>query len=187
VIVSIPMHRGATGADEDGTGSVCDHCGCRDLTPIATLMDDHDAIGGLADDVRRAFDAGDRAAAARSLSALTALLAPHVEWEERGLFAELRATGEFVDHVDVLESEHASLDLGLAAAPRDDDGWEREVRILLASLDAHIYKENFGLFPGALAALDGEAWQRVEDIRPLGSAAGVGDHDRHGLDGDRGL
>lgn len=166
---------------------MCDHCGCRDLTPIATLMDEHDVIGALADDVRRALAAGDRVTAARQLDALTAVLEPHVRWEERGLFAELRAAGEFVDHVEVLEAEHASLDADLARMPADEGGWERVVRHLLADLDAHIYKENFGLFPGALAALDGDAWQRIEDVRPSTSPRPVGHHHGYGLDGDRAL
>jgi hypothetical protein len=147
-------------------------------------MDEHDTICKLADDVRRALAAGDRGVAGRQLEALTAVLAPHVAWEERGLFAELRAADEFVEHVEVLEGEHASLDVALARAAHDDSSWERDVLSLLAALDAHIYKENFGLFPGALAALDGEAWQRIDDVRPQPSAGLVGHHDGDRFDGD---
>lgn len=33
---------------------------------------------------------------------------------------------------------------------------------MLAELDAHMYKEDFGLFPAALATLDDEDWDAVD-------------------------
>ncbi len=154
---------------------MCDHCGCRALTPIAALMDEHDAICALSDGVRRALASGDVTHAARELGRLAAVLAPHVRWEERGLFAELRAADEFVDHVETLEAEHAALDAAVGHPGGDNRSWADGARALLDALDAHIYKENFGLFPGALAALDDEAWQRIEDARPTEPATAGGE------------
>ncbi len=145
---------------------MCDHCGCRALTPIAALMDEHEEISARSDEVRRALRSGDTGLAARRLAELTAVVATHVRWEERGLFAELRAADEFVDHVETLEAEHLALDAGLGDQGDEHGEWVDRVEAMLTALDAHVYKENFGLFPGALAALDSAAWQRIEDVRP---------------------
>ena len=41
---------------------MCDHCGCRDLTSVGRLMDEHDRLRELSEHVRRHLTAGDEAA-----------------------------------------------------------------------------------------------------------------------------
>jgi hypothetical protein len=36
------------------------------------------------------------------------------------------------------------------------------VLAILAELDEHMYKEDFGLFPAALAVLDGSDWDAID-------------------------
>jgi len=36
------------------------------------------------------------------------------------------------------------------------------VRLMLRELDEHMYKEDYGLFPAALATLDGSDWDAVD-------------------------
>ena len=136
---------------------MCDHCGCREVTPIRRLMDEHERLLDLAGEIRDALRAGDPAAARARFAELTALLLPHVRAEERGLFSVMRERGEFTEHVDALEAEHGELEARIAAAP--DDAALPEV---LDRLQAHIYAENFGLFPAALAGLGGDEWAEVE-------------------------
>lgn len=125
-------------------------------------MDQHDAISALGARVRQLI-AGDRNDDARDVfGQLLDILRPHVAWEEAGLFARIRAQGDFAEHVDGLEQEHADLYAQVAAAEEND--WAQRVGSLLDDLDEHIYRENFGLFPGAIAVLDGDDWAAIEAI-----------------------
>ena len=145
---------------------MCDHCGCRDLTPVARLMDEHDTLRALSEHIRRHLAAGDDAAARRHLDDLLVVLGPHVAEEEGALFPMLRRSDELAPHVAVLETEHADLydavddldDLDDVAAQR----WRDGVLRLLSELSEHMFKEDFGLFPAALATLDGADWDAME-------------------------
>jgi iron-sulfur cluster repair protein YtfE (RIC family) len=142
---------------------MCDHCGCRDLTPVAALMDEHDRLRELSEHIRRHVMAGDEAAARTHLEELLVVLGPHVAKEEGSLFPMLRRSEELADHVGVLEAEHAGLyddvdeldDAGVEA-------WRAGVLRLLHDLSEHMYKEDFGLFPAALATLDGADWDAMD-------------------------
>ena len=142
---------------------MCDHCGCRDLTPVARLMDEHDRLRELSEHIRRHLAAGEDATARVDFAELLVVLGPHVATEERSLFPMLRESEELTEHVDVLESEHAGLyddvddldDRGGAGASAG------RVLRLLHDLSEHMYKEDFGLFPAALATLDGAQWDAV--------------------------
>ena len=155
---------------------MCDHCGCRQLTPVARLMDEHDRLREISEHIRRHLTAGDDAGARRHLDALLVVLGPHVLREEGALFPLLRRVDELAAHVRVLESEHASLydavddldDLPAGAGQR----WRDGLRLVLRELDEHMYKEDFGLFPAALATLDGSDWDAV-DRWELDSSASV--------------
>lgn len=141
---------------------MCDHCGCRDLTPVARLMDEHDRLRELSEHIRRHLAAGEDAAARGHFVELLVVLGPHVATEERSLFPMLRESEDLTEHVDVLESEHAGLyddvdDLDDAAV----GSWRVGVLRLLHDLSEHMYKEDFGLFPAALATLDGAQWDAV--------------------------
>jgi iron-sulfur cluster repair protein YtfE (RIC family) len=143
---------------------MCDHCGCRDLTPVAALMGEHDRLRDISEHIRRHLMAGDESAARAHLEELLVVLGPHVAKEEGSLFPMLRRSGELADHVGVLEAEHAGLyddvdDLDDLAAR----AWHEAVLRLLHDLSEHMYKEDFGLFPAALATLDGADWDAMDD------------------------
>jgi hemerythrin-like domain-containing protein len=142
---------------------MCDHCGCRDLTPVARLMDEHDRLRELSEHIRRHLAAGDETAAREHFHDLLAVLGPHVAEEEGALFPMLRRSAELADHVGVLEGEHAGLyddvdDLDDASGA----AWREGVLRVLHDLDAHMYKEDFGLFPAAIATLDGDDWDAMD-------------------------
>jgi iron-sulfur cluster repair protein YtfE (RIC family) len=142
---------------------MCDHCGCRDLTPVSRLMDEHDRLRELSTHIRAHLAAGDEAAARSHFEELLVVLGPHVMKEEGVLFPMLRRSDELADHVGVLEAEHAGLyddvdELDDAAA----QAWRNGVHRLLDDLSEHMYKEDFGLFPAALATLDGSDWDAMD-------------------------
>lgn len=143
---------------------MCDHCGCRELTPVARLMGEHDRLRELGEHIRRHLAAGDDAAARVHFQELLVVLGPHVAEEESTLFPMLRRHAELAEHVTVLEGEHAGLyddvdDLDDAATA---GAWRAGVLRVLHDLDEHMYKEDFGLFPAALATLDGDQWDSVD-------------------------
>ena len=142
---------------------MCDHCGCRALTPVARLMDEHDRLRELTGHIRHCLATGDRAAARAHFDELLVVLGPHVAEEEGALFPLLRRDGELTAHVAELEGEHAGLyddvdDLDEGSEP----AWREGVLRVLHDLDEHMYKEDFGLFPAALAILDGAAWDAMD-------------------------
>ena len=147
---------------------MCDHCGCRVLTPVARLMDEHDRLRGLSNHIRRQLGAGDCDAARNCFDELLVVLGPHVAREEGSLFPMLRRDEDLTEHVNVLETEHAGLYDGvdeLDETASSADGarlWRDGVLRLLHDLDEHIYKEDFGLFPAALATLDGDDWDAMD-------------------------
>ncbi len=140
---------------------MCEHCGCRQVEPLADLMDEHFALLELSGDIRRAFAVADRPAAFEALSELGRQLDAHVGREERGVFAALKAQGDFVEAVDALEQEHVSFDEALSELDPADPGVQRAVEGLLDELSEHIDKENLGIFPVAVVALGATGWDTV--------------------------
>jgi hemerythrin-like domain-containing protein len=152
---------------------MCDHCGCRDLTPIARLMDEHDRLRELSDHIRRHLAAGDDAAARAHFEELLVVLGPHVAEEEGALFVMLRRSDELAGHVLVLEGEHADLfddvdEPDDAVVSASDERWRSGVLRVLHALSEHMYKEDFGLFPAALATLEGADWDELDRRRTAG-------------------
>ena len=145
---------------------MCDHCGCRQLTPIARLMDEHDELRELTARIRARLAAADDTGARAHFDAVLLLLGPHVAREEGALFPLLRLDASLADHVAMLEGEHA--DLFDAADDLDDvpsaDGpsWRDGVLRVLDELGEHMFKEDFGLFPAALTTLDGSDWDAID-------------------------
>lgn len=126
-------------------------------------MDEHDRLRELSTHIRGHLAAGDDAAARGHFEELLVVLGPHVMKEEGALFPMLRRTEELAEHVAVLEAEHAGLyddvdDLDDAVA----QAWRDGVLRLLDDLSEHMYKEDFGLFPAALATVDGAAWDSMD-------------------------
>jgi len=86
--------------------------------------------------------------------------------EEEGLFPEM--AGEFPDHIKALRSEHREIEkvLGEAAGGfPDDPTWPERLEGVLFLLREHILKEQDGVFPAALIALDTDQWERIEAVR----------------------
>ena len=137
---------------------MCSYCGCRANTVIARYSAEHDEIVNAMGVLRRAASASDRDGAGVAARDLAGLLDPHTASEERSLFAELRQDAEFMEHVAGLCAEHRDIDAALA---RVVEGDLADVGMLEDILRRHIDKEENGLFPAAVIALDGPAWERV--------------------------
>ena len=156
---------------------MCDHCGCRDLTTVGRLMNEHDRLRELGDHIRRHLDRGDFSAAREHFREVLVVLGPHVAKEEGSLFPMLRREGSLAEHVTMLADEHAGLydavdDLDDVPAEALAD-WRDGVLRVLSDLDEHMYKEDFGLFPAALATLAGDDWDDVDrwEREHLGTSA----------------
>jgi len=140
---------------------MCEHCGCRGVEPIAELMDEHLELLELAGEVRRHLVRRDRPAAREALVGLERLLVDHVQREERGVFAAMKAQGDFADAVLDLEAEHDSFSGALGTLDPDSPEFGDRVRQLLQELSAHIEKENLGIFPVAVVTLGASGWDLV--------------------------
>ncbi len=137
---------------------MCSYCGCRANTVIARLSEEHEAITNAMGDLRRASVAGGDEQVRQLALVLSSLLDPHTVIEERCLFAELRKEDEFVAPVDGLCGEHRSIDELIARVASGD---RAAVPVLDEALWRHIDKEENGLFPAAIIAMDGDAWECV--------------------------
>jgi hypothetical protein len=129
---------------------------------IGRLSTEHVEIINATGALRRA--AHDRDGdATTAVDELAALLDPHTTGEEKGLFTELRLDPEFAAHVDALCAEHREIDARLARVASGDHA---EVDALENLLRRHIDKEENGIFPAAAVALDGAAWDRIQQRAP---------------------
>ncbi|MEO5662867.1 MAG: hemerythrin domain-containing protein [Nocardioides sp.] len=142
---------------------MCEHCGCRGVTPITELMDEHSALMGQAHFVRQDLGAGNHAAAMSRLGELVAHLDRHVQREEHGIFRALRAQGEFIDEIDDLEDEHRDLAAAVAVLDPDSPDFAAGVARLLDDLDAHVEREDLGIFPVSVVTLGAQGWAMVDE------------------------
>ncbi|MET7426314.1 hemerythrin domain-containing protein [Dactylosporangium sp. NPDC005555] len=145
---------------------MCEYCGCQSLATIDELTREHDMVVNLIGEVRAALAIGDAGRMAELARGIAAILGPHTEVEERGLFAFL--TGEFPGQVAALEAEHRTIEAVLAQAADGtpaDPGWPARLMDTLELLREHILKEQDGVFPAALIALDATDWDAVEAVR----------------------
>jgi iron-sulfur cluster repair protein YtfE (RIC family) len=140
---------------------MCEYCGCRQVEPLAELMDEHVALLDLGGAVRHALAAGDRQTAQTLLRRLADHLASHVRREERGIFTALRGSGEYLDEVDQLEGEHGDLDKRLASLDPDDPELAAGLERLLMQLTEHVEREDLGIFPVSVVTLDAAGWETV--------------------------
>lgn len=145
---------------------MCEYCGCQALTAIDELTREHDLVVNMIGLVRGAVATGDVPASAALARRIAALLGPHTEVEERGLFPAL--ADDFPDHVHDLLAEHrrieAVLDEAADAVPADP-AWPGRLVRTLDLLREHILKEQDGVFPAALASLRTADWEAVEAVR----------------------
>lgn len=141
---------------------MCSYCGCEAEPVIATLMDDHAAIGSLVREVEKYLDAGDVERAFACAADVAVMFSRHAQVEERGLFRQLQAAGEGTDEVTQLLTDHREIRAGLiVAAQSRDSGLLRRV---LARLVVHAQTEDNDLFPFALQRLPNEHWSLIEDV-----------------------
>jgi hemerythrin-like domain-containing protein len=141
---------------------VCGHCGCGGVDSIGELRQEHESLQDEAGGIRHALDHGDLGDALVRLKVLVAHLVAHVEREERGLFAALRAQGDFVAEVEALEAEHLAFDAAATAIDPAQDGFSARITALLADLDQHIEREDLGIFPVSVVTLGSSGWATVE-------------------------
>jgi Hemerythrin HHE cation binding domain len=149
-----------------GRAPVCEYCGCQQITTIAELYREHDDVAAQVGLIRSALAAERLEDVVASCLQILAILGPHTVVEEDGLFPEM--TDGFPDHIGVLRSEHREIEkvLGEAAdGPPDDPTWPGRLLDILRLLGGHILKEQDGVFPAALIALDPDQWERIEAVR----------------------
>jgi hemerythrin-like domain-containing protein len=145
---------------------MCEYCGCQTVATIDELTREHDEVVTLISRVRDARRDGDITAMAELACRITAVLVPHTQVEEQGLFPAM--TLEFPDHIAALEAEHRRVEAVLAEAARGvpaDPAWPDRLLEVLALLRDHILKEQDGVFPASLATLSTEQWEAVEAVR----------------------
>lgn len=145
---------------------MCEYCGCQAVTTIGELTREHDLVVDLIGDARTAHTAGDVDTMVAVAGRIAAVLGPHTEVEEYGLFPAL--AGDFPDHVAGLEAEHRRIEAVLGEAADGtpaDPGWPLRLLDILNLLRTHILKEQDGVFPAALAGLSTDEWEAVEKVR----------------------
>lgn len=140
---------------------MCEHCGCRQIEPIAELMDEHLDLLNLGGEIQRQLAAGNRAAAWALLAEFAHDLSHHVDREERGVFQALKDQGDFAAAVVDLEAEHVDFDESLSELGLDDADLAERVADLVAALTLHIDRENLGIFPVATVTLGARGWDTV--------------------------
>jgi hemerythrin-like domain-containing protein len=145
---------------------MCEYCGCQQISAIAELTREHDGVVAIIAQIQTSL-AGQRLEdVAESCQQILAILAAHTVVEEEGLFPEM--TSQFPDHIDVLRSEHREIEKVLGEATDaipDDPTWPERLLGALFLLREHILKEQDGVFPAALVALDPDQWERIEAVR----------------------
>jgi len=145
---------------------MCEYCGCQEIAVIGELTREHDAVVALISQVQSSLTDQRLGDAARICRQISEVLAPHTVVEERGLFPEMAQ--EFPDHIEALRSEHRQIETILDEARGgvpDDPAWPDRLAGALLLLREHILKEQDGVFPAALIALDADQWERIEAVR----------------------
>lgn len=145
---------------------MCEYCGCQALATIDELTREHDAVVDLIGEVRTAHRHEDIELMAQLARRIAAILRPHTQVEEHGLFPAL--AGDFPHQVAALEAEHRRVEEVLAEAVQGrpaDPAWPQQLLEALDLLRRHILKEQDGVFPAALANLSTDDWEAIEAVR----------------------
>jgi hemerythrin superfamily protein len=145
---------------------MCEYCGCQQIDTIAGLYREHDDVAAHVGQLRSSLAGGRLDEVARSCRQILAILGPHTVVEEEGLFPEMAE--EFPDHIEALRADHREIEKVLGEAddgPPDDPTWPDRLLHALLLLADHILKEQDGVFPAALIALDPDQWERIEAVR----------------------
>lgn len=126
---------------------------------IRDFVAEHEQALDCADDILRALDRRDRPAVTHLLSEMHALLRPHWQGEENGIFEVMAAREQqYADYVRPLIGEHRELAQLLATVDVSTADGEHAVRVAFDELRGHIRREEDGLFPASLTALAGDDW-----------------------------
>jgi len=145
---------------------MCEYCGCQEIDVINQLTREHDAVVAIISGIDHSLKDERLDDVAESCRQISLILAPHTVVEEEGLFPEMAA--EYPDHVEMLRSEHRRIESVLHEAANgtpDDPEWPNRLLGAVFLLRDHILKEQDGVFPAALVALDPDQWERIEAIR----------------------
>lgn len=138
---------------------MCHYCGCREMPLLRDYIAEHERATNLGGDAVRALDRGDYQQARELLGAMGDELRSHWRGEEHGLFAVMAVVDDlYAAHIAPLVREHRELDALLGSVDLNDDGDRGKVRQAVEELHEHIAKEEDGLFPASVTALDGEQW-----------------------------
>lgn len=138
---------------------MCQYCGCRAMPLIRDYVAEHDRVLDALDGALRAIDRGDIARAMRLLESAKQELMRHWTGEENGLFTQMAAREEeYATYVEQLVLEHRELAALLDRVDLTVPADQQELREALADLAEHISREEDGLFPASLIALDGVGW-----------------------------
>jgi hemerythrin-like domain-containing protein len=145
---------------------MCEYCGCQQIATIAELTAEHDDVVAIISRVHASMTGQRHEEVATGCQQILAVLAAHTVVEEEGLFPEMAA--EFPAHITVLAREHRQIETVLSEAASGvpaDPGWAQRLRDVLYLLREHILKEQDGVFPAALVALNADQWERIEAVR----------------------
>ncbi|MDQ0958161.1 hemerythrin-like domain-containing protein [Streptomyces sp. B4I13] len=152
---------------------MCEYCGCQSLASIDELTREHDEVVRLISHLRPAHQEGGVAPMAEVARKIVAVLGPHTQVEEHGLFPAL--AGDFPEQIAALEAEHRRIESVLEeaadGATPSDPAWPDRLMEAMALLRDHILKEQDGVFPAALANLSTEEWEAVEAERAKAGGA----------------
>ena len=151
---------------------MCEYCGCQQIAVLGELTREHEAVVGLISRIRSSLADQNLDDVAGYCRQISSILMAHTVVEEQGLFPEM--ADEFPDHIEALRSEHREIENVLAEAAGgtpDDPTWPDRLPRALFLLREHILKEQDGVFPAALAALDADQWERIEAVRAQFPAA----------------
>jgi hemerythrin-like domain-containing protein len=145
---------------------MCEYCGCQQIAVINELTREHDAVVGLISHIQTSVQDQRLEDVAKSCQQVLGILATHTVVEEDGLFPEMAE--DFPDHIQVLRSEHREIEKVLGEATNglpNDPTWPDRLLGVVFLLRQHILKEQDGVFPAALVALDADQWERIEGVR----------------------
>jgi iron-sulfur cluster repair protein YtfE (RIC family) len=152
---------------------MCHYCGCRQIPLIRDYIAEHERVTDLGGDAVRAIDRGDFETARHCIKAMAAGLASHWQGEENGLFRVMQREPEYADYIAPLIQEHRELAELLAVVDVADTADQQRIRIAVLELLEHISKEEDGLFPTSLTALNGRDWDEAiaawQEAHPGGS------------------
>lgn len=105
-------------------------------------MDEHNEMVNRTGDLRHACESGRPEVIGAAADHLEALLTPHAQAEEAGLFLVLSEVEEFAPTIERLIGEHRRIDVLLADVRRDPGGFTAFEHLLRD----HIDREDNGLF-----------------------------------------